>query len=281
MIIDAHAHLCSNPAGLDEIAASGRLEQVWLMDVSGCELRTNPFASEAEVLQTAKDYPGFFIPFGYLDLRKTPDNIDRLKDKGFFGLKAYRPLKPYSDPEYFPFYERAAKLNMPILFHTGLLEKCPKGQMANGLSFGPENMRPAYLAAIAAAFPDLTIIGGHLGYPWLEETAQNLYYYPNIYHDLSGYRKDIEWLIKNLDRKCTDGDASLNYFSDKILFASDALCYGNEKGHREAFRLMDFWELFLEMVGGNYYRWGNPEERAKIMGGNALKLYNGIKNGKI
>jgi hypothetical protein len=277
MIIDAHAHLCSNPVGLDKIVESGRLEQVWLMDVSGCGLKTNPFASESEVLQAAKDYPGFFIPFGYLDLRKTPDDINRLKDKGFVGLKAYRPAKPYCDAEYFPFYERAAELNMPILFHTGLLEKCPRGKMSDGLSFGPENMRPMHLAAIAAAFPSLTVIGGHLGYPWLEETAQNLYYYPNIYHDLSGYRKDIEWLIKNLDRKCTDGGKELRYFNDKILFASDALCYGSEQGHKDAFKLMDFWELFLEMVGGNYYRWGNPEEREKIMAGNARKLY-GVMN---
>jgi predicted TIM-barrel fold metal-dependent hydrolase len=276
MIIDAHAHLCSNPTGLEQIVESNRLEQVWLMDVSGCELQTNAFASENEVLQAAKDYPDFFIPFGYLDLRKTPDDINRLKDKGFFGLKAYRPLKPYSAPEYFPFYARAAELNMPILFHTGLLEKCPMGKMGDELSFGPENMRPMHLAAIAAAFPDLTLIGGHLGYPWLEETAQNLYYYPNIYHDLSGYRKDVEWLIKNLDRKCTDDGKTLRYFNDKILFASDALCYGNEKGHQEAFKLMDFWELFLEMVGGNYYRWGNPEERAKIMCENAKKLYKEI-----
>ncbi len=272
MIIDAHAHLCRKPRDLDKIAASGRLEQVWLMDVSGCELSTNPFAAEAEILQAAKDFPGFFIPFGYLDLRLTPDNIDRLKENGFFGLKAYRPEKPYDTPEYFPFYERAAALGMPILFHTGLLEKCPYEQMGQNLSYGPTNMKPAQLATIAAAFPDLTLIGGHLGYPWLEETAQNLYYYPNIYHDLSGYRKDIEWLIKNLDRKCHDGFEK-RYFNDKVLFATDALCYGNEQGHRDAFKLMDFWEMFLEMIGGNYYRWGEPEEREKILSDNARKIY--------
>jgi predicted TIM-barrel fold metal-dependent hydrolase len=272
MIIDAHAHLCKSPKGLDKIASSGRLKQVWLMDVSGCELTTNPFASEDEILKASKDYPDFFIPFGYLDLRKTPDDIDRLKDKGFIGLKAYRPIKPYDAPEYFSFYERAEKLNMPILFHTGMLEKATAKQMGKDLCFGPTSMKPSMLTGIAAAFPKLTIIGGHLGYPWLEETAQNLYYYPNIYHDLSGYRKDIEWLIKNLDRKCNDGKG-LRYFNDKILFATDALCYGNEKGHEEAFKLMDFWELFLEMIGQNYYRWGEPEERNKIMFSNAEKLY--------
>jgi len=278
MIIDAHAHLCHNPRGLDEVAGCGRLEQVWLMDVSGCALQTNPFASAAEVLRAAKDFPGFFVPFGYLDLRQGPDVVDRLKDQGFVGLKAYRPAQPYDHPDYFPHYERAAALKMPILFHTGLLEKCPIGKLGPDLSYGPNNMKPTHLATIAAAFPTLTLIGGHLGYPWLEETAQSLYYYPNIYHDLSGYRKDVEWLIKNLDRKCADGaPGPRRYFNDKILFATDALCYGDEKGHADAFKLMDFWSLFLEMVGGNYYRWGEPEERAKIMGGNARKLMETIQ----
>lgn len=273
MFIDAHAHLCRNPRGLDKIAASGRLEQVWLMDVSGCELKTNPFAAREEVLRAAREFPGFFIPFGYLDLRKTPEEIDRLKEQGFFGLKAYRPEKPYDAPEYFPFYARASELGMPILFHTGLLEKCPPARMGPHLSCGPDNMKPAHLATIAAAFPRLTLIGGHLGYPWLEETAQNLYYYPNIYHDLSGYRNCIEWLLRNFDRKCNDGGVGTRYFNDKLLFATDALCYGNPKGHEEAFQLMDYWELFLKMAGGNYYRWGEPRERKKILYGNAKRLY--------
>ena len=133
------------------------------------------------------------------------------------------------------------------------------------------------MAAVAAAFPDLTLIGGHLGYPWLEETAHNLYYYPNILHDLSGYRGDVGWLVANLDRKCRDGQPETRYFSDKILFATDALCYGNDAGFRDALRLMDFWELFLEMAGGNYHRWGEPEERGKILAGNARKLYSELK----
>jgi uncharacterized protein len=275
MVIDAHAHLCRKPRELDKLAEDGRIEQIWLMDVSGCELQTNPFASQEEVLQAAKDFPGFFIPFGYLDLRKTPDIVDRLKDKGFFGLKAYRPVKPYDFHDYFPFYERAAALGMPVLFHTGIVERCPVGRMGPDLSYGPCTMKPSHLAAIAAAFPTLTIIGGHLGYPWLEETAQNLYYYPNIYHDLSGYRKDVEWLIKNLDRKCHDGSEGVRYFNDKMLFATDTLGYGDPAQHADAFKLIEFWSLFLEMVGGYYYRWGEPEERRKILSGNARKLYKG------
>lgn len=274
MIIDSHAHLTGKPdfKSLEQIIKSGNLEQVWLMDVSGCGLTTHNFAAEDEIIAAAKAFPGVFVPFGYLDLRRTPNDIDRLKEKGFCGLKAYRPEKPYDAPEYFPFYERAANFNMPILFHTGMVEKCPVGKMGKNLSYGPNNMKPAQLASIAAAFPELILIGGHLGYPWLEETAHNLYYYPNIYHDLSGYRKNVEWLIKNLGLKCNDGVPS-RYFNDKILFATDGLCYGEPAEHAGILKMIKFWELFLEVVGGYYYRWGEPEERAKILYGNARKLY--------
>lgn len=277
MIIDAHAHLKKNPdlRSLETIITKRDLRQIWLMDVSGCGLSTREFAGEHEILETAGRFPGICIPFGYLDLRKTPDHIDRLKDKGFFGLKAYRPLKPYDSPEYFPFYEQARKANMPILFHTGMVEKCPYGSMGVDMSYGPANMKPSHLSSIASAFPELKIIGGHLGYPWIEETAQNLYYYPNIYHDLSGYRKNIEWLTSNLDRKCNDGMPA-RYFNDKILFATDALYYGQEKENENILKIIDFWRLFLEMIGSNYYRWGEEAEREKILYGNAKKIYDSI-----
>lgn len=277
MIIDAHAHLSRKPDFklLEKVIRDGEIEQVWLLDLYGCQLATHDFATPEEILDVARAFPGVFIPFGYLDLRSTPDEINRMKDNGFFGLKAYRPSQPYDATLYFPFYERAEALNMPILFHTGLIEKCSRENLGSDLTCGPNNMRPSHLATIAAAFPKLKLIGGHLGYPWVEETAQNLYYYENIYHDLSGYRKEVEWFIRNLDRKCNDGTAG-RYFNDKILFATDALCYGDVAEHQRLLKMIRFWSLFLEMVGGYYYRWGEPQEREKIMRGNARKLYDSI-----
>lgn len=277
MVIDAHAHLSRKPDFklLERVVRDGDLEQVWLLDLHGCQLATHDFATPEEILAVAKAFPGVFIPFGYLDLRAAPDEIDRMKDKGFFGLKAYRPSQPYDATDYFKHYERAEALNMPILFHTGLIEKCSRHNLGPDLTCGPNNMKPSHLATIAAAFPKLTLIGGHVGYPWLEETAQNLYYYENIYHDLSGYRKEVEWFIRNLDRKCNDGVPG-RYFNDKILFATDALCYGDEAEHGRLLKLIQFWSLFLEMVGGYYYRWGEPQEREKILRGNARKLYDSI-----
>ncbi|MEK6796546.1 MAG: amidohydrolase family protein [Spirochaetota bacterium] len=271
MIIDAHAHLRRGCTDLDDIVASRKVESLWIMDLSGANISYAPYATEAEVLTAARRYPGFIVPFGYLDLSGNPENIDALCEKGFIGLKPYKPVKPYDHHDYFPFYERASSLGMPILFHTGIVSYGKPGEQNASLGHGCSTMRPSYLASIAEAFPALTIIGGHLGYPWLDETEMNLYYYPNIYHDLSGYRKDIEWFIRILDRKCNDG--TKRYFNEKILFATDAL-YGTPESNAYALKLVQFWELFLEMIGGNYYRWGEPSERENVLCGNARKIQN-------
>ena len=275
MAIDAHAHLAGDFdwAALEALVESGRFEQVWLMDLSPCELRMPGFpdvASATQIMGVVERFPDVVVPFGYLDLREGPEIVARRRDEGFVGLKLYRPEHPCDDPRYFDHYAQAEELGMPILMHTGLLAKVARGDMAAGLSHGPENMRPSRLAAIAEAFPNLTLIGGHLGYPWLEETAANLYYHANVYNDLSGYRKDIEWLIRNLDRKCHDG--TKRYFNHKILFATDTF-YGSADANEEALKLLTFWELFLECVGGYYYRWGEPEEREKILRGNAAGIF--------
>ena len=275
MVIDAHAHLVANPKHLDRVVGCGVFEQIWIMDICKCDPTT---ASAETIIKLSKDYPGFFIPFGYLDFREGPEIVDVLKEKGFVGLKAIKPPRPYDDASCFPYYAKAEKYGMPVLFHTGIVYKGKREDVEKGFSFGPTNMRPSMLDSIAEAFPGLTIIGGHLGYPWLEETAESLYFYPNIYHDLSGYRKSIDWLLRNLDRKCHDGCPEKKYFNDKIMFATDAF-YGTQEANEGAFKLAEFWGYLLEYTGGYYYRWGEPEERAKIMGANASKIMGKILNG--
>ena len=47
------------------------------------------------MLDTVNRYNGFFLAFGFLDLdHAAPDDIDRLRDLGFVGLKPYKQFKP-------------------------------------------------------------------------------------------------------------------------------------------------------------------------------------------
>ena len=88
-MIDAHAHLCHDPEGIDAIVESGVFEQIWLMDLSGIgSLGAAQFATQAELLETVRRYEGFFIAFGFLDLdRAVPDDISRLDLLRIFPYK--------------------------------------------------------------------------------------------------------------------------------------------------------------------------------------------------
>lgn len=268
-IIDSHAHLLHNHSGFYPLVESGIFDEIWLMDLSGVSLNGYETASRKELLQAAEDFKGRIFVFGFLDLEKPPEEIDRLKDAGFVGLKPYKPLHPYDSECYYPHYERAASLHMPILLHTGLVVPGPAWKGSSGHSRGPDRMRPGHLAGIAEAFPALSIMGGHLGWPYLEETAQNLYYYPNITHDISGYMRVMEFLPGFLDRRCHDG--TTRFFNEKIRFATDSF-YGSEEQNSRALRLREFWLRYFEFVGELYYRWGAPEEQEKFFAGTAAAL---------
>lgn len=269
MIIDAHAHLAKGPKDLEKIFKSKVIKQVWLMDVSF--YKDGPFASQEEILKVAKDYPDFFVPFGFLDFRKSPEIVEELHSKGFIGLKAIRPLKPYDDMSYFPYYEKAEKLKMPILFHAQIIAHATQKEIEEGLSLGPTNMKPSMLQTIAAAFPNLIIIGGHPGFPWQEETFWSLWYYSNISHDISGgdFVPLLEWLLKILNYRDYQGKP----FTEKILFATDAI-YGREKNHQNVFEEINFWEKLLKEIS-RFFHWQGEEENIFYL--NAKKIMSKIK----
>ncbi len=267
MFIDTHAHLWSKPQGLDALAESGKIEQVWLMQVSyyrGSDLKD--LASEEEMLEVARRYPGFFIPFGYINFAQGPEQVDRMKEKGFVGLKAIRPLKPYDDPAYYAIYERAAILKMPILFHVGIILKNTREEMTPAQSLGPTNMRPSMLDGIAAAFPELPLIQGHMGFPWLNELFESLFYYPKIYCSLCGF-VDYRWLIDHLDRRCQVPGDAVETVCDRMMFATDS-CYGRP-GMEDPVRGAQFIEDFFQRAGRSY-QWGGKAR--EVLRENARKI---------
>lgn len=268
--IDAHSHLLHDHQGFHEIADSGEFDEIWLMDLNGMTINGMVFAETGEVLEAVKAHPGVVFGFGHLDFSQSVDQIDRLQDMGFTGLKPYKPRSNWNDPAYYPFYERAEKLGMPLLFHTGIVASVGdfKSRTNPEYGFGPEGMRPSYLAGISEAFPKLNIIGGHLGYPWFEETIHSLYFYPNIVHDMSGYRhpETLANFFKNLDRMSHDGTG--RRLNEKVFFATDQF-YGVPEQNSYALKLKQFWTLFFELIASIYCPWGAPEEMEKFFYGNA------------
>ena len=93
---------------------------------------------------------GFVISLGYMRLgEETPRSVDRIKDLGLRGIKVIRPLDDYDSDEYMPLYARAASLNLPMLFHLGIVARGPRDRF---LDVSMARMRPVHLDRIARNF---------------------------------------------------------------------------------------------------------------------------------
>lgn len=223
-IIDAHHHLGAEEDYADRLA--GTCEKLNIVKV--CLVCTNVPGQQVDNNALTKaaleKHPDLFVGFGGVSLWESdgPDQVQRLYDEGFKGLKFIIPPKTYHDPSFYPIYERAQELGMPALFHLGIVAR------RSGRKVRTDNnlMRPIYLDTIARDFPELTIIGAHLGNPWYEEATMSCRWNPNLYFDLSGStlkKKTPEFLGGLLWWTPTTfyGDAEGRYAWEKIVFGSD------------------------------------------------------------
>jgi uncharacterized protein len=139
-----------------------------------------------QVTAFMKSHPGRLIGLGQIDL-DAPDaleNVDRFHNAGFRGLgELTKPHYSYDDRRYWPIYQRAEQYKMIVLFHTGIVNRT-KPEVPEDAS--SDRMRVSTLDLIARRFPQLTVIGAHLGnpdYAWAGEVGR---WNPNVYFDVSG-----------------------------------------------------------------------------------------------
>jgi uncharacterized protein len=171
----------------------------------------------------AKAHPDRVIPYAEIDIDSPTvvDDINRVYGMGFKGLGELfaKGRKDYNDPKYDTIWAMAEKLGMPVAPHTGILAD---GTMSN--------MRPAFLADIAARHPKLFIHAAHFGNPWYEEAAEATRRNKNLYFDLSGsslikkendpgYWAQWLWWTDALGKAHIPKDAVPAW--EKILFATD------------------------------------------------------------
>jgi len=99
------------------------------------------------------------------------------------GFKAIRVLPwlwelPLTHARFYPVYAECCESGIPFctqVGHTGPLKPSEFG-------------RPIpYVDQVAIDFPELVIVGGHIGYPWTEEMVAVCSKHPNVYIDTSAY----------------------------------------------------------------------------------------------
>jgi len=182
-IIDAHAHLFDHPNYLENLIRTMEDCEIEKCCISGLGKLFMCVDNHGIKLAIEK-YPNKLIGAFYIRPGENePKDIRKAYDDGFKMVKITLPRKPYDDPSFFSLWEIAQELNMPILFHTGVvttLNKAPEERISSWF------MHPMRIEPIANAFPGLNMIIAHLGVHWNDDAAELIRMKPNVYADLSG-----------------------------------------------------------------------------------------------
>lgn len=197
------------------------------------------------VAEMVQQYPDRFVGVAAVNLEKPVDAVRELeravKELGFKALRVIPWLwnRPPNDKFYFPLYVKCIELDIPFctqVGHTGPLMPSEPG-------------RPVpYLDEVALVFPELKIVGGHIGYPWTDEMIGLAWKHENVFIDTSAYlpRYYPPQLLHYLK----------TYGQDKVLFGTN------------------FPQLSLEKCTAQVKELNLPlDVQAKFLAGNATRIF--------
>jgi predicted TIM-barrel fold metal-dependent hydrolase len=166
-----------------------------------------------------RNFPDKFIGFAGIDPLKGMDAIREIRRSYNLGLRgvAVRPFMfkiPPTHAKMYPIYATCVELDIPIWFHLSI----------NYSTNSMEYERPIFLDMVAQDFPELKMIAGHGGWPWVNEMVAVAWRNPNIYIDIASYPP------KYIGMKGTGWEPLMHYgnsvLQDRILFGSTWLFMG-------------------------------------------------------
>ncbi|KAF0184580.1 MAG: amidohydrolase [Hyphomonadaceae bacterium] len=104
----------------------------------------------------------------------------RVDGKRFVGVRIVPWVwdLPPNDRRYYPVYAACIEAGVPFctqIGHTGPLKRSDTGRLI------------PYLEDVLLDFPELVLVGGHVGFPWLDELTTLTIKFPNFHVDTSAY----------------------------------------------------------------------------------------------
>jgi len=161
---------------MDEASVDKSLISAWVAP-------SKVMISNDEVASFVSEAPDRLIGVGSVDISKPVQAVKELRRCiNELGFKAIRVLPwlwglPPTDRLFYPIYTACVELGVPFctqIGHTGPLMSSEVG-------------RPIYLDQVALDFPELVIVGGHIGYPWTDEAVAVATKHEHVYIDTSAY----------------------------------------------------------------------------------------------
>lgn len=167
-----------------------------------------------------------------------------VRDHGFVGAHLYPHwfgLAP-DHAKYYPYYAKCCELDIPVMMQVGQNLVYSRERRL------PSVGRPITLDQVAIDFPELKLLGIHIGVPWAEEMIAMAWKHENVFIGVDAYAPK-HWpapLVKYLN----------SYGRQKVLFGTDWPVIDPERAIRE----ID--ELALR-----------PETMRALMRDNALRVF--------
>jgi predicted TIM-barrel fold metal-dependent hydrolase len=167
-----------------------------------------------------------------------------VKTLGFVGAHLYPHwfgLAP-DDAKYYPYYAKCCELDIPIMMQVGQNLVYSRERRL------PSVGRPICLDKVAIDFPELKLLGIHIGVPWTDEMIAMAWKHENIFIGVDAYAPK-HWpasLVHYLN----------TYGREKVLFGTDWPVIDPERAVRE----IDDLKL-------------RPETMRALMRDNALKVF--------
>ena len=165
------------------------------------------------VAKAVRQYPKRFSGLAGLDptegMRGVRELERAVKQLGFIGAHMYPhwfELAP-DHARWYPFYAKCVELDVPVQMQVG-----------QSLIYTPEQRlrsvgRPITLDPVACDFPELKLVGIHVGIPWAEEMIAMAWKHPNVYIGSDAHSPKY-WPAAFVHYVNTFGQ-------DKVLFGTD------------------------------------------------------------
>jgi len=200
------------------------------------------------VADAVQKYPDRFSGLAGVDPTEGMSGVRALehavREYGFIGAHTYPhwyELSP-DHARYYPFYAKWVELDIPIQMQVGQ-------SMVYDPSYPRRSVgRPICIDAVACDFPELKLVGIHVGIPWTDEMIAMAWKHANVYIGTDAHRPSYwpESFIKYMN----------SYGQDKVIFGTDFPVLDFERTRA------DFEAIALK-----------PEARRKVLRDNALRLY--------
>lgn len=201
-----------------------------------------------QVAAYCRTYPDRFSGLAGVDPFRGMSGLRELEaavtDLGFVGAHLYPHWfgLPPNHAKYYPYYSKCCELDIPIMMQVGQNLVYSRGEAL------PSVGRPIYLDQVAIDFPELKLIGIHIGVPWTDEMIAMAWKHENVYIGGDAYAPRY-WpaqLVHYLN----------SYGQDKVMFGTDWPVIDPERAVAE----IEAMEL-------------KPEARCKLMRDNALRVF--------